>query len=390
MRLKAIQKFIQLESFGGILLFIFTMLALVVSNSSLNVDYIKALNTSLAIHLGHMTLGKPVMHWVNDGLMAIFFFLVGLEIKRELVAGELNTPAKIGLPAIGALGGMVIPAALYFLLTVGQPGVSTGWAIPTATDIAFSLGILSLLGNKVPLSIKTFLTAVAIFDDLGAIVIIALFYTDDISLIALVYASLCLLALYVCNRANVTRTGAYVIIGLILWLCVLKSGVHATLAGVATAFAIPMQDMANPRYKPLQHIEGRLHPWVAYFILPVFAFANAGIDLHKLSLTDLVSPLPLGIASGLFLGKQVGIFGACWLAVRYKMAKLPSMMSWQSLYGISLLCGVGFTMSLFIGTLAFEEVTGIYPAWVRLGVLVGSTMSGVAGFLVLRNEFRGK
>jgi NhaA family Na+:H+ antiporter len=315
--------------------------------------------------------------------MVIFFFLVGLEIKREILEGELNSLSKFALPGFAAVGGMVIPAIIYAAFNSHHPASLQGWAIPTATDIAFALGILSLLGSRVPVSLKIFLTALAILDDLGAIVIIAIFYTKNISAISLALAGVCMILLLILNLMGVRRIGAYVLVGIIMWICVLKSGIHATLAGVILAMAIPLRDEKDPTISPLRNIEHGLHPWVAFLVLPVFAFFNAGVSYDGISLSTFVHPIPLGIGLGLFLGKQIGVFGAAWLAVKSNFAKLPQGASWSWIYGISLLCGVGFTMSLFIGTLAFNGADQTNAVLVRFGVLVGSFASGLLGYLVL-------
>lgn len=383
MRLRGIKAFIELEAFSGILLFFCAIAALIVSNSPLAHSYHTLLELPVLIQFGDATLSKHLIHWVNEGLMAIFFLLVGLEIKREMLVGELNSMAKFSLPAIGALGGMLVPALVFLLVTFQHPELRAGWAIPAATDIAFALGIISLLGKRVPTALKTFLTALAILDDLCAILIIALFYTGQIHTLPLLLAGFCLIALFVLNRMNITARTAYWLVGAILWLCVLESGLHATLAGVAVALAVPLHDNTNPRFSPLTKMENKLHPWVAYLILPAFAFTNAGISFKNLSLSSIISPLPLGIMLGLFVGKQLGIFGSCYLAIKAKITRLPQNVSLQALYGCSLLCGVGFTMSLFIGTLAFEGASSNYPDWVRLGVMVGSLLAGLGGWLIL-------
>jgi NhaA family Na+:H+ antiporter len=377
-----IQDFLRLEAAGGILLAIAALVALVLANSPLVALYDRLLGTTIELQVGALELRKPLLLWINDGLMAIFFVLVGLEIKREVVQGELSTPAKATLPAVAALGGMAVPAAFYAAFNAGDAERLHGWAIPSATDIAFALGVLALVGERVPASLKIFLLALAIIDDLGAIVIIAIFYTANLSVFSLGLASIGLALLFALNRWGVTRISAYVLVGILLWVCVLKSGVHATLAGVALAFAIPTGPANGGSESPLSRLEHALHPWVAYGILPLFAFANAGVSLDGLSLATLLEPVPLGIASGLFLGKQVGVFLFVWLAVRLGIGERPAGASWLQIYGVALICGIGFTMSLFIGTLAFED-----PAFaddVRIGVLGGSLLSSLAGYAVLR------
>jgi NhaA family Na+:H+ antiporter len=380
--LRKIQEFLRLEAAGGILLAVAALVALLLANSPLVAFYDILLGTKVEVQVGVLELRKPLLLWINDGLMAIFFLLVGLEIKREVLQGELSTPAKAALPAIAAVGGMAVPAAIYVAFNVDDAERLHGWAIPAATDIAFAVGVLALLGERVPSSLKVFLLALAIIDDLGAIVIIAIFYTGHLSLFALALAVSALVLLLVLNRAGVTRVAAYVLVGIFLWVCVLKSGVHATLAGVALAFAVPVDGGGAEDEGPLARLEQALHPWVAYGILPLFAFANAGVALDGLSPATLVEPVPLGIAAGLFLGKQIGVFLFVWAAVRLGLGERPEGASWVQIYGVALLCGIGFTMSLFIGTLAFED-----PAFaddVRLGVLGGSLLSAVAGYAVLR------
>ncbi|MHA7841556.1 MAG: Na+/H+ antiporter NhaA [Gammaproteobacteria bacterium] len=384
--IRTIQKFIQLESSGGIILFAMAMLALLMDNSPLRELYNDLLTVKLTISLSSYGLSKPLVLWINDGLMAIFFLLVGAEIKREFFEGELNTLSKAMLPSIGAIGGMIIPALIYVAINYKAANTITlqGWAIPTATDIAFALGVLTLLGSRVPSCMKIFLTALAIMDDLGAIVIIALFYTANLSGAFLWMAGVCLLGLWALNRKNIVSFMPYSILGVILWFCVLKSGVHATLAGVAVAFAYPLRNLKKSHQSPIRDLEERLHPWVVYGVLPLFAFANAGLPLQGLSFSTLLTPVPLGIILGLFLGKQIGIFGSCWLAVKTGLARLPEGANWHYIYGVSLICGIGFTMSLFIGTLAFSEAdAGIMPL-VRLGVLSGSLLAGTVGYGILR------
>lgn len=385
MRLPAIGEFLQLEAAGGILLFAAGVLALAWANSPAGEYYFALLDMPVIVQLGPLRIAKTLLLAINDGLMAVFFFLVGLEIKREVVQGELSTLQRAGLPGIAAVGGMVVPALVYLGFTWGNPVDVQGWAIPAATDIAFALGVLALLGNRAPVSLKIFLLALAIMDDLGAIVIIAVFYTADLSPVALALAGLAIGALAVMNVAGVTRSAAYVLVGAFLWVCVLKSGVHATLAGVATALAVPLKHDGEGE-PPLIHLEHVLHPWVTFGILPLFAFANAGVSLSGLSPGIFLSPVPLGIALGLFVGKQLGVFGSTWIAVRLGWSVLPEGATWPQIYGTALLTGIGFTMSLFIGTLAFvgEE----HMAAVRIGVLAGSLLSAVAGYLVLRVSHR--
>lgn len=383
MQVGTLREFLKLESSGGIVLFIAAVLALILENTAWRTYYEALFNVPLSIQLGPLQLTKPLLLWINDGLMTIFFLLVGLEIKREIFEGELNSLAKASLPAIAGLGGMIVPALIYISFNWSDPISLRGWAIPAATDIAFSLGILSLLGNRLPIGLKIFLTALAIFDDIGAILIIAIFYTHDISLILLLSASLLLGLLFLLNRLRVTTITAYILIGVALWFCVLKSGVHATLAGIGLAFAIPIRDQKNPRISPLRNLEHKLHSWVAFGVLPVFAFANAGVSFAGMGLDNLFSPVTWGIALGLFLGKQIGIWSASWLGIKAGWAHMPHGGNWRSLYGISLVAGIGFTMSLFIGTLAFGSVGQHYSAMVRLGVITGSLIAGISSYLIL-------
>ncbi|MGH8553906.1 MAG: Na+/H+ antiporter NhaA, partial [Methylococcales bacterium] len=336
-------------------------------NSPLAGYYFALLETPLSIHAGEFGLAKPLLLWINDGLMAVFFFLVGLELKREVLEGELSQPSQIVLPGIAAIGGIVVPAAIYAYLNWGDPVTLAGWAIPAATDIAFAVGVLALLGDRVPPSLKIFLLTVAIFDDLGAIIIIAVFYSGNLSALSLVLAGVAALVLFILNKKNVTRPAAYVLVGIVLWVAVLKSGIHATLAGVVLALFIPLKTNHGEERSLLRHFEQRLHPWVAYGVLPLFAFANAGISFHGLTFTSLLNPVPLGIAAGLFFGKLIGVVLAAGIAVSVGLAKLPSGTRWPEMCGIALVCGVGFTMSFFIGSLAFEDAPE-YGAGVRLGV----------------------
>lgn len=389
MLVNAIRQFLRLESASGLLLIAAAVLAMVLSNSPLSKLYDALLSTPVEIRVGALHIAKPLLLWINDGLMALFFLLVGLEIKREVLEGELSQPSQIVLPGLAALGGMVVPALVYAGLNHGNGPALEGWAIPTATDIAFALGILGLLGPRVPTSLKLFLMTLAILDDLGAIVIIALFYTANLSTLSLSVAAGALAVLIVMNRMGVTRIAAYAVVGLVLWVSVLKSGVHATLAGVALAFCIPLRrgqpDGGPP---PLRQLEEDLHPLVAYGILPLFAFANAGVSLHGLTLDKLLEPIPLGIAAGLFIGKQVGVFGFTALAIGLGLARLPNGARWRDVYGVAVLCGIGFTMSLFISSLAFESGAQAQAAADRLGILTGSLLSAVWGYLFLRWSLR--
>lgn len=377
-----LRRFLQLESSSGIVLLVAAVLAFICDNTSLSPLYQDFLNLSLGIELGPFGLAKPLLLWINDGLMAIFFLLIGLEIKREVLAGELSLPAQASLPVIAALGGMLIPALAYYLINHSSPVYLRGWAIPAATDIAFAVAVLTLLGNRVPSSLKIFLLALAIIDDLGAIIIIAFFYTTHLSLLPLSFALMGLVVLFILNFAGVRRLLPYILIGLFVWVCVLKSGIHATLAGVALAFFIPFKGKGEPKQSPLQRLENGLHPWVSFVIMPIFAFANAGVVLSDVTLKTFLHPITLGIAFGLFIGKQVGVFLAVWLSVILRLCQRPRLASWAQIYGVAVLTGIGFTMSLFIGSLAFPDPA--LTAEIRLGVISGSVLSAVFGYIVLR------
>ena len=384
-KLPFIDAFLRLESASGILLMLATALALIFANSFLEPLYHFLLNIPIQIHIAALDIHKPLQLWINDGLMAIFFFLVGLELKREFLEGELSDRRNIVLPGVGAVGGMIVPALIYFIFNSGDPDALRGWAVPVATDIAFALGVLALLGSRVPISIKVFLTSLAILDDIGAIAIIAVFYAAEISIPALLVAAGCVLVLFFLNNRNWVSHSSYMMVGVVLWIALLKSGVHATLAGVILAIFIPMRSRTDPDVSPLKILEHDLHTVVAFVILPVFAFANAGISFEGMTLDQVLHNVPVGVALGLFLGKQIGIFGLCWMFVRLKWASLPTGMTWTSIYGASALCGIGFTMSLFIGSLAFAEIDtyGLFDE--RLGIMAGSLLSGVLGYNVLRN-----
>ena len=377
-------KFFKLESSSGILLIIAAVMAMIFANTPLQVYYTLLLDTPVEIRIGALQIAKPLLLWINDGLMAFFFFLVGLELKRELLEGELSNKENIILPGIGAIGGMAAPALIYVYFNFGDSTAMKGWAIPAATDIAFALGVLMLLGSRVPVSIKIFLTSLAIFDDIGAIVIIAVFYTENISISALIFSIFCILVLYLLNRRNSDSMSLYVMVGVAMWIAMLKSGVHATLAGIVLAMFIPMRSAENKEHSPLKSMEHDLHSVVAFFILPIFAFANAGINLTGVGMEQVLHSVPLGIALGLFIGKQVGIFGLCWIAIKLNLTRLPKDISLVSLYGASALCGIGFTMSLFIGSLAFEETGVNFMFDERLGIIIGSLASGIVGFMVLK------
>ncbi len=377
------QAFFKNDAAPGIVLVVAALLAMIVANTPLFSFYQASLNFPIAITLGDFEIAKPLFLWVNDGLMAIFFFLVGLEIKREILSGHLSEPSQVTLPAIAAIAGIAAPAVIYISFNGVETAASQGWAIPSATDIAFALGIFILFGKSLPISLKLFLLSVAIFDDIGAIIIIALFYSHELSTLSLAIAGFGLTFLFIINRLHVRAQSLYLVIGLVVWAAVLKSGVHATLAGFAIAWFIPLKLKNFDGHAMLPHLEHALHPWVSFFVLPVFAFANAGVSLSGAGLEQLLNPITLGIAVGLFVGKQIGIFGACWLAIKAGLTKLPKHTTWIQLYGVSCLCGIGFTMSLFIGTLAFEGLDESYLLSVKVGVLMGSLVSASIGGLIL-------
>ena len=383
MSLKLLREFVKIESASGIILIVAMMLALICANTPLAVSYHHIINSVLAIKIANVTFSTNLLLTVNDGLMAVFFLLVSLEIKRELLAGELNSRKKALLPGIAALGGMLCPALLFFLFNHAHQEYYQGWAIPTATDIAFSLGILAFVGAKVPNSLKSFLMALAILDDLGAIIIIAIFYTQHINIIYLLFSGLITILLGLINFLKFRRLWFYGLLGCILWSCLIKAGIHATIAGVVTGFAIPLSIKGDGHYSPLRYLEHKLHPWVSYGILPLFAFVNAGLILTNIHLSSFLNPLAIGIALGLFIGKQLGVVGASWLAIKLQLAHLPSKTSWKQFYGVACLCGIGFTMSLFIGTLAFGEGNTAYMELIRLGVFSSSFLSALLGYIVL-------
>jgi NhaA family Na+:H+ antiporter len=376
----ALQRLFRHEAASGIVLMLASALALVLANSPLAETYNLLLGVHGSVRIDGFGIDKPMLLWINDGLMAIFFLFVGLEVKREVLDGELSDRRRAILPVVAAIGGMIIPALIYLCATWNEPGAITGWAVPCETDIAFSLGVMALFGSRVAPSLKLFLTALAIIDDLGAIVIIAIFYTEELSWLSLDVALAALVILVALNLAGVQRVIWYVLVGIVLWVFVLKSGVHATLAGVALALAVPFKTPSGEE-SPLVRIEHELAPWVGFGILPLFGFANAGLSFGDLSLSSILEPVPLGIAAGLFLGKQIGVFGAAVLVIRRGWAQLPDGATWLALYGTSILTGIGFTMSLFIGTLAFGESDREAP--MRLGVLVGSALSALLGAAVL-------
>lgn len=381
MAINMMREFFKLEASGGILLGLAAILALIVNNSPLSAIYEGFLVIPVAIQFGALEIDKPLLLWINDALMAIFFLLVGLEIKREMTIGQLSSRQKIMLPAIAALGGLSLPALIYAYFNWGDAVAIDGWAIPAATDIAFALGVMVLLGKRVPETLKICLVAIAILDDLAAIIIIAIFYTANLSLMSLGLGALALIVLFVLNRMGVKNFTPYVLAGIVLWVCVLKSGVHATLAGVALAMFIPLEGKKPSDASPLETLEHGLHPWVAFAILPIFAFANAGVSLAGLSMDLLLHPITIGIAAGLFFGKQIGVMLTTYIAVMLRLCHLPERVSWAQYYGMSLLTGIGFTMSLFIGGLAFADPE--LQVLVRLGVITGSVLSGVLGYLVL-------
>ena len=369
-----IRDFFKMESAGGILLVIAAAIAMTIANSPLGESYQAMLHTYV--------FGMSVSHWINDGLMAVFFLLIGLEVKRELLEGALKSKETAIFPAIAAVGGMLAPALVYVAFNAGDPEAISGWAIPAATDIAFALGIMALLGKRVPISLKVFLLALAIIDDLGVVVIIALFYTGDLSTMALLVGFVMTGMLFMLNAKEVTKLTPYMIVGAILWFAVLKSGVHATLAGVVIGFAIPLKGKKG-EHSPLKHMEHALHSYVAFGILPLFAFANAGISLEGVSMSGLTSMLPLGIALGLLVGKPLGIFTFSWAAVKLGIAKLPQGVNFIHIFAVSVLCGIGFTMSIFISSLAFANVSPEFDTYARLGILMGSTTAAIIGYALL-------
>jgi NhaA family Na+:H+ antiporter len=384
--LSLIRDFLRLEASGGLVLMGAAALAIICASTSLAHWYESFREIPVVVTIGGFGVSKDLVHWVNDGLMALFFFLVGLEIKRETVRGELSSLKRAMLPAIAAVAGMVVPAMIYLSIAAGHGEAIRGWAIAGATDIAFALGIMALLGSRVPPSLKVLMTAIAVIDDLGAIAIIAIFYTSDLSWLSLAVAGAALFVLLILNLSGVKRIAPYVLVGFICWIAVLKSGVHATMAGVLTAMAIPIDGNAGeggePQQGPLEHLEHILLPWIAFAVLPLFGFLNAGVSLAHLDLAALATPITLGIAAGLFLGKQLGVFSAIFLAVKTGIASKPRGASWLQVYGLSILAGIGFTMSLFIGELAFT--TGTHDAELRLGVLGGSVLSAIIGYALLR------
>ena len=376
-----LREFIQKESAGGITLIFAAFAALIVANSPLLGAYRAWLDIPIVAGFGGFVIEKPLLLWVNDGLMAVFFFLIGLEVKREVLDGQLSSWDKASLPLVAAIGGMAIPAIVYLAINSGTPENTAGWAIPAATDIAFALGILALLGPRVPVALKALLLAIAVIDDIGAITIIALFYTGEIDTTYLIMGGVVFLLMLAIGRMRVASAIPYVLLAILMWAFILKSGVHATLAGVAAALTVPM--VARNGELPLEHMEHALHPWVAFLVIPIFGFANAGVTLLGLDPMDALAPLPLGIALGLLIGKQVGILGFAWLAVKTRIASLPQGVSWRQIHGLSLFAAIGFTMSLFIGNLAFVSAEQVDA--VKLGVLSGSTIAAITGFFLLRS-----
>lgn len=367
------------EIVGGLILFAAAFVAILINNSPLSIYYgmLETINVKLGIE--NLVIDKNLMHWINDGLMAIYFLYIGLEIKREIISGALSKPSNIIIPAIAALAGLAVPSLIY--LSINYDANITGWAIPSATDIAFTLGILALLGSRIPAKLKLLVITIAIFDDIAAIVIIAIFYTKSLSLLSLSLGTLFILAMIICNRVfKVNRSSVYVVLGFFAWFCTIKSGVHATLAGFTTALCIPF--IENDKDSPANFMEESLHPWVIYFILPIFAFANAGINFSGMSVSIIFEPITLGIILGLFVGKQLGIFSILAISKKLKLFKLGESFSSSQIYGISILCGIGFTMSLFIGTLAFDDNHTLNA--IKVGVIAGSLLSGVCGYIVLR------
>ena len=384
----ALGRFLQLEASAGILLIGAALVALAWANSPLAATYDGIRGVPVAVQFGALKIAKPLLLWINDGLMAIFFLLVALELKREALSGQLSTPSQLSLPVLCALAGVAVPAAIYAWINRGDPQAMQGWAVPAATDIAFALGILSLLGSRVPVAMKLLLSTIAVIDDLAAIIIIALFYTSELSVLALAWAGAAIAAMVVLNRRGVQALTPYLLLGLVAWVAVLKSAVHPTLAGVATGLLIPHLDRKDAiddetQHSPLETLEHALHPWVAYLILPVFAFANAGLALGGFALADVLAPVPLGVALGLVLGKPVGVLAAAGLARASGIARFPEGMDWKAMVGLGLLCGIGFTMSLFIASLAFADDGGLFPSAV-LGVLCASLVSALAGYAWLR------
>ena len=387
--MKLLHRFFQNEASGGIILILAAAFAMLLANLGVTRDLYHAfLETPVELRVGVLEINKNMLLWINDALMAVFFLLVGLEVKRELVQGSLASRQRAAFPVIAAIGGMVVPALIYLAFNYQDPVARHGWAIPAATDIAFALGVLALLGNRVPMALKIFLMALAIIDDLGAIVIIALFYTSELSVLSLGVAAAAIAVLAMLNICNVRRVGIYVLVGVILWTAVLKSGVHATLAGVIIGFFVPLKPQEGK--SPAKQLEHVLHPWVAFMILPLFAFANAGVSLEGVTLDGLTSMLPLGIIAGLFIGKPLGISLFCWLALKFKLASLPHGTTWRQIMAVGVLCGIGFTMSIFISTLAFGPHAPELIVWAKLGILTGSLLAAGIGYTLLKMKLSGQ
>ncbi|TYB05454.1 Na+/H+ antiporter NhaA [Aggregatibacter actinomycetemcomitans] len=381
--IRRIKTFFRSEASGGVLLLIFALMAIVLANTAFSQHYFDFLDTPVSIQFGAFSIAKPLLMWVNDGFMAVFFVLVGMEVKREMLEGSLSSYQQAIFPAIAAIGGIVVPALIYFLIAQGTPEIHSGWAIPMATDIAFAVGIVALLGKRVPLPLKVFLLALAIIDDLGAIIVIAIFYSHELSTPALIMVTVTISILVAMNRFKVSALCAYMVVGLILWASVLKSGVHATLAGVIIGFCIPIKGRNGE--SPLHQFEHILAPWCAYLILPLFAFSNAGVSLENVGLSSLNSPLTLGIALGLIVGKPLGVFLFSYLSVKLRLAKLPQGINFNQIFAISVLCGIGFTMSMFLAGLAFGETPhNSFDTLSRLGILLGSGVSAIIGYGLLR------
>ena len=385
--LEALRDFLKLESTGGLLLVLAAVLALAVANSPLSWFHAALIDLPVHVSVGEFVIAKPLLLWINDGLMAVFFLLIGLELKRELFEGEIADFRQAMLPAFGAVGGMVLPALIYTGINLNDPAAMQGWAIPAATDIAFAVAVLGLLGKRAPVSLRVLLVSIAIFDDLGAIVIIALFYTDQLLASAMAVAALCIAVLLGLNRMRVMERAPYLFVGLIMWAALLKSGVHATLAGVILAVFIPIRNSATAP-SPLHDLEHDLHALVAFGILPLFAFANAGVTFPNFGFEQFLHPVPLGVAAGLFVGKQLGVFAFCWIGVKSGIARLPKEVTWPMIYGVAVLCGIGFTMSLFIASLAFEHTSHNLLFDERIGILLGSVLSAAAGYLILNRVLR--
>ena len=382
--IEAFRRFLKTESASGLIMLGAAVIAMILANSPLNALYHSLLTMPVEVRIGALHLDKNLLLWINDGLMAIFFFLVGLELKREAMEGELSRPDQIILPGVAAIGGMIVPALIYLAINFNDPVGINGWAIPAATDIAFALSIMALLGKRVPVSLKVFLVALAILDDIGAIIIIALFYTSKLSLGALGVAAGCCLVLFALNRKKICTMTPYILVTIVMWVAVLKSGVHATLAGVVAAMFIPMSEPAPSKNSPLKNLEHSMHGTVSFFVLPVFAFANAGVQILGVPLSSLVHSVPVGVCLGLLIGKPLGIMLFSKITVASRLAHLPEGATWSSLFGTSMLCGIGFTMSLFIGGLAFENVGAERVFDERVGILLGSLISGVVGYLFLK------